>query len=80
MAEHRFPGQYFPGDLVRVKIPGSNPVNCVGVVLQSYDPIVYQPGSADVLIHGIVHKFVRHNYLIHVDRLSEGGPGLDSSH
>ena len=80
MAEHRLTGQYFPGDLVRVEIPGLDPVRGVGVILQSYDPVVYQPGSADVLLHGVVHRFVQHSYLMHVDRLSKRGPGLDSSH
>ena len=68
---------YYPGQLVRVFIGDSNDP-CYGIIVRSYDPVVYQHGCADVWIDGTCHN-VLHSYLLHVDAISEGRPGLDSS-
>ena len=79
MSETRSLNSYSHGQLVSVSMPGLSTGLCYGIIVRSYDPVVYQHGCADVWIDGTCHN-VLHSYLLHVDAIPEGRPGLDPSH
>ena len=67
---------YFPrvGDLVRVV----NHANVMGVVLRVFDPIVYQRGTAEVLLGGSI-IVTEHSYLMYVEGTPTRRLSLDSA-